>query len=461
MTRLKGFDLLALGFMTFALFLGAGNIIFPPSAGMEAGHNIGLASLGFLITAVGLPLATVVALARVGGGMPALTSPLGKASGLALAVAVYLTIGPLFATPRTAVVSFEIGLVPFVGKEPLYLFLYTLVYFAAVLALVLVPGRLIDNVGKLITPVLLIALAVLGGSALLLPQGNIGAASGEYVNEPLLAGFIAGYQTMDALGALVFGIVIATAIRSRGISEASLITRYSVIAALIAALCLGLVYISLFYLGASSQELAAGATNGGQILTRYVHNAFGPWGNFLLGLVIVLACMTTAVGLIAACGEFFSGLLGWSYRLLVCLFAGGSLLVANVGLEQLIRFSIPVLVGLYPLAIALVAVSLADRLWVSTRRVMVPVMAVTLIFAVADGLRAAGIADAHHWLLGQTEQGGGLHGLLSGLGNGLDWLYTSMPFASAGLAWLVPALVVLVLAVIYDRLAGPPSEVVA
>lgn len=460
MIRLKGFDLLALGFMTFALFLGAGNIIFPPSAGMEAGQNIELASLGFLLTAVGLPLLTVVALARVGGGMPALTSPLGKTAGVALAVATYLTIGPLFATPRTAVVSFEIGMVPFTGNESWMLFLYTSVYFAAVLGLVLMPGRLIDTVGKMITPVLILALVVLGGSAFLVPQGEIGAATGSYVDEPLLSGFIAGYQTMDALGALVFGIVIATAIRARGVTEPALVTRYSVIAALIAALCLALVYISLFYLGASSQELAAGTTNGGQILTRYVHGAFGPWGNLLLAIVIILACLTTSVGLMAACGEYFNELLGISYKVLVCIFVGLSLLVSNVGLEQLIQLSVPVLVGLYPLAIVLVAISLADRLWHSTRRVLVPVMLVTLVFALADGLKAAGVGKAYAWLLGALEEGGSLHGALVASANGVEWVYSSMPFAQAGLAWLVPALVVLAVAVLADRLLGKPAPAV-
>ncbi|MBU2253632.1 MAG: branched-chain amino acid transport system II carrier protein, partial [Gammaproteobacteria bacterium] len=171
MTRLKGSDLLALGFMTFALFLGAGNIIFPPSAGMAAGENIGPAALGFLLTGVGLPLLTIVALARVGGGMALLTAPLGKRAGVLFAVAVYLAIGPLFATPRTAVVSFEMGVAPFSGNSSTSLLLYTLAYFAAVLFLSLNPGQLVDRIGKYITPVLLAALLVLGGAALLVPAG--------------------------------------------------------------------------------------------------------------------------------------------------------------------------------------------------------------------------------------------------------------------------------------------------
>src|SRR5690606_27150897 len=162
MARLNHYDLLALGFMTFALFLGAGNIIFPPLAGLQAGEHLLPAALGFLITAVGLPLLTVVALARVGGGMPALTRPLGKQAGTVLAVAVYMVIGPLFATPRTAVASFEIGISPFSGRGSFALSMYTTAFFLVVWSLVLFPGRLIDTVGKLITPVLILTLIVLG-----------------------------------------------------------------------------------------------------------------------------------------------------------------------------------------------------------------------------------------------------------------------------------------------------------
>jgi LIVCS family branched-chain amino acid:cation transporter len=351
MTRLQGSDLLALGFMTFALFLGAGNIIFPPSAGMAAGENIGLAALGFLLTGVGLPLLTIVALARVGGGMPLLTAPLGRRAGVLFAVAVYLAIGPLFATPRTAVVSFEMGVAPFTGDGGTPLLIYTLAYFAAVMFLSLNPGQLVDRIGKFITPVLLAALLVLGGAALMVPAGEIGQVSADYRAAPFVQGFLQGYLTMDTLGALVFGIVIATAIRDRGVTDASLITRYSVVAGLIAAVGLSLVYLALFYLGATSQEIAGEAQNGVQILTAYVQHTFGIAGSLLLAIVITLACLTTAVGLLTACGEFFSALLPISYRVVVVIFGCFSLLVANQGLTQLISVSVPVLVGLYPLAV--------------------------------------------------------------------------------------------------------------
>lgn len=435
MNRLKGFDLLALGFMTFALFLGAGNIIFPPSAGMAAGEFIWRAALGFLLTGVGLPLLTVVALARVGGGMDRLTAPLGRFAGTVLAVAVYLAIGPLFATPRTAVVSFEMGIAPFSGNSGMPLFIYTLVFFAAMLFLVLNPGQLVNRIGKFITPVLLAALLVLGGAAIFAPAGEVGAVNESYRGAPLIKGFLEGYLTMDTLGALVFGIVIATAIRDRGVTEPTLVTRYSMIAGVIAAIGLSLVYLALFYLGATSQGIAGGAENGVQILTTYVQHTFGTPGSLLLAVVITLACLTTAVGLTTACGEFFSALLPVSYRSVVIVFALFSLLVANQGLTQLISVSVPVLVGLYPLAIVLVALSLLDRFWLSSSRVFVPVMAVTLVFGVVDGLAAAG------------------------LGSWVPALFTQLPLADQSMGWLVPVLVMLVLAVVTDRLLGRAERV--
>lgn len=437
MNALKRLDILALGFMTFALFLGAGNIIFPPIAGLAAGENISLAALGFLLTGVGLPLLTIVALARVGGGIAQLTAPLGKHAGVAFAVAVYLAIGPLFATPRTAVVSFEMGVAPFTGNEGAALFLYTLAYFAAVLFLSLNPGRLVDRIGKFITPVLLAALLVLGGAALLLPAGEIGAVAPDYQETPFVQGFLQGYLTMDTLGALVFGIVIATAIRDRGITDKSLVTRYSMIAGGIAAVGLSLVYLALFYLGATSQGIAGEAQNGVQVLNAYVQHTFGTAGSLLLAVVITLACLTTAVGLLTACGEFFSKLLPVSYRAVVVTFGLFSLVVANQGLTQLISFSIPVLVGLYPLAIVLVALSLLDGFWLSSARVFRPVMVVALIFGLVDGISAAGFAEK------------------------VPAVFAQLPLADQSLGWLLPVLVMLLLAAVLDRILGAPRSALA
>ncbi|OOW02624.1 branched-chain amino acid transport system II carrier protein [Pseudomonas sp. MF6396] len=437
MKVLKGQDILALGFMTFALFVGAGNIIFPPIVGLQSGPYVWLAALGFLVTAVGLPVITVVALAKVGGGMDALSSPIGKVAGGLLAAAAYLAVGPLFATPRTATVSFEVGVAPLTGESPTALFIYSLVYFAVVLAVSMYPGKLLDTVGRFLAPLKIIALAALGIAAFMLPAGTMGVAQPEYVAAPFSQGFINGYLTMDTLGALVFGIVIVNAIRSRGVDSPQLITHYAIIAGLIAGVGLALVYISLFRLGAGSHEIAAGASNGAAVLHAYVQHTFGSLGSGFLAVLIALACLVTAVGLTCACAEYFSQVLPLSYRMLVVLLAGFSLVVSNLGLTKLIAFSIPVLTAIYPPCIVLVALSFCGNLWNSQTRIMAPVMAVSLLFGVIDALKGANLAG---------------------------WLPESLahlPLSEQGLAWLVPSVAMLAVAVVLDRMLGKPREAVA
>ena len=437
MKVLKGQDILALGFMTFALFVGAGNIIFPPIVGLQSGPNVWIAALGFLITAVGLPVVTVVALAKVGGGMDALSSPIGKVAGGLLAAVAYLAVGPLFATPRTATVSFEVGLAPLTGESPLALFLYSSVYFLIVFFVSLYPGRLLDTVGRFLAPLKIIALAILGIAAFALPAGDIGVATPEYVASPFSQGFINGYLTMDTLGALVFGIVIVNAIRSRGVESPKLITRYAIIAGLIAGVGLALVYVSLFRLGSGSHEVAAGATNGAAVLHAYVQHTFGSLGSGFLAVLIALACLVTAVGLTCACAEYFSKILPLSYKALVIILAVFSLVVSNLGLTKLIAFSIPLLTAIYPPCIVLVALSFCKGWWNVQTRIVGPVMLVSLIFGTVDALKGAGLADSlPHWL-------------------------THMPFSEQGLAWLVPSLVVLVAAFICDLMLGKRQEVIA
>ncbi|OLU31518.1 branched-chain amino acid transport system II carrier protein [Pseudomonas sp. PA15(2017)] len=437
MTSLKSQDVLALGFMTFALFVGAGNIIFPPIVGLQAGSHVWLAALGFLITAVGLPVITLVALAKVGGAMDALSTPIGRTAGVLLGVVCYLAVGPLFATPRTATVSFEVGLAPLTGESPLALLIYSLVYFAIVLGVSLYPGRLLDTVGRVLGPMKILALLILGGTAFVLTPDGVGSATAAYQAAPFSQGFINGYLTMDTLGALVFGIVIVNAIRSRGVESPQLITRYAIIAGLIAGVGLALVYISLFRLGAGSHAIAEGATNGAAVLHAYVQHTFGSLGSGFLAVLISLACLVTAVGLTCACAEYFSRLVPLSYRSLVIILAAFSLLVSNLGLTKLIQISVPVLTAIYPPCIVLIALSFCWALWNAAARVVGPVMLVATLFGIVDGLKAAGLDG---WLPA--------------------WL-TSLPLAEQGLAWLLPSALMLALASAYDWLRGKPQQVVA
>jgi len=387
--RLTSKDVWALGFMTFALFVGAGNIIFPPMVGLQAGENVWWAAAGFMITAVGLPVMTVIALARVGGGIDGLSSPIGRTAGLVLATVCYLAVGPLFAAPRTATVSFELGIAPLTGDGALPLLIYSLIYFALVILISLYPGRLLDTVGHILAPMKIVALAILGIAAVMWPAGTEISATPAYQSDPFSNGFVNGYLTMDTLGALVFGIVIVNAARSRGVTEAKLLTRYTVLAGLIAGAGLMLVYLSLFKLGQDSASLVPGAQNGAVILHAYVQHTFGGLGSFFLAALIFIACMVTAVGLTCACAEFFALHLPLSYRSLVFILGLFSMVVSNLGLSELIKVSIPVLTGIYPPCITLVVLSFTLRWWNHRSRIIAPVMLVSLLFGIIDAIKAS------------------------------------------------------------------------
>ncbi len=427
-------DIIALGFMTFALFVGAGNIIFPPMVGFESGSQVWPAAAGFLITAVGLPIATVVAMARAGGGLGRLTLPLGRTAGMVLAVVCYLAIGPLFAVPRTAVVTYEAGIAPALGHSDLHLLLFSIIYFVLVLLISLKPGRLLDSVGKCLAPLKIAALAILGVAACLWPAGTVGPVAASYQDSALSQGMVAGYQTMDTLGALMFGLVIANAIRSRGITSTRSIARYTVIAGLIAGTGLVLVYLSLFQLGNTSHGIASDASNGAALLHAYVQHTFGTGGSTFLAVLIGIACLVTAVGLITAFSEFFSELLGVSYNKIAITTALFSLLVSNMGLDALLRVSLPVLTAVYPPCIVMILLSFIESKWRSPRLVVAPTMAIALLFGIADGIKAAGLEA---WGLDQVA---------------------ALPLASEGMSWLVPSLTVLVCCALADRFVPRHAE---
>lgn len=428
--QLKSRDIIALGFMTFALFVGAGNIIFPPMVGLQAGEHVWTAAIGFLITAVGLPVLTVVALAKVGGGVDSLSAPIGKVAGVMLAVVCYLAIGPLFATPRTATVSFEVGIAPLTGEGPLPLFIYSLVYFAIVILVSLYPGKLLDTVGNFLAPMKILALVVLAVAAIIWPAGPLSTATEAYQNAAFSNGFVNGYLTMDTLGAMAFGIVIVNAARSRGVTEARLLTRYTVWAGLMAGAGLALLYLALFRLGSDSSVLVDQGANGAAILHAYVQHTFGGAGSMMLAILIFLACLVTAVGLTCACAEFFAQYVPLSYRTLVFILGGFSMAVSNLGLSHLIQVSIPVLTTIYPPCIVLVVLSFTRGWWNNSSRIIAPAMFISLLFGMLDGIKSSAISEI---LPAWTQR---------------------LPLSEQGLAWLMPTVVALILAVIWDRAAG-------
>lgn len=391
--RLSNADILALGFMNFAFFLGAGNIIFPPLAGAMAGEHLTLATLGFLVTAVGLPLITLIAVAKAGGGIIDMAKHLPSKVATVLALAVFIVIGPSFATPRAALVAYEISVNPFLDNPGTFsLAIFSIVFFLIVGYLSLSTGKLLDMIGKVITPLLIVLLAILAASVFVNPLGDLGVATQDYIDSPFTKGFLEGYNTMDTLGALVFGMLIINVIKSKGIEDKKAQYKYLVMAGSIAALGLTFVYVALFYLGGTSQEIAPNVSNGGEIIALYVQALFGTQGLVLLSLVVGLACLTTAVGLVSAMAEFLTTLKPrWNKKLLVVINCALCALVTNVGLSELIALSIPVLFIIYPVAIALVALTLLDNLITKKKLSNRFVVSIALFFGLLDGLKVAGI----------------------------------------------------------------------
>ena len=383
-TKLSFRELLAVGSMLFGLFFGAGNLIFPASMGQLAGSRVLTASAGLLVTGVGLPLLGVAALgiSRC-DGLAALTRRVGPRYSLFFTCLLYLTIGPFFAIPRCATVPFEVAVAPALGGGGQgALALFSLAFFAAVLWFSLRPGRILT--------------------------------------------FLEGYNTMDALAGLAFGIVVVDVIRGLGVTEPGAVAANTVAAGCLGCGLMGVIYLAVAVMGAESRGLYPAASNGGEALLTIARHYFGAFGAVILAVTVTFACVKTAVGLITSCSQTFCKLFpgGPAYRTWAvgfCLFSFGA---ANFGLETILAWATPVLMFLYPLAITLILLSLAGSLFDNDRRVYLCVTACTLPAAVLDLLKA---------LPAGAQAALPLGGLLDAAGR---WL----PFYALGLGWVCPAL---------------------
>lgn len=434
---------IATGLMLFALFFGAGNLIFPALMGQQAGSNIFPAMFGFLITGAGLPLLGVIAVGYSGSrDIQEMASRVAPWYGVAFAVALYLSIGPLFASPRTATVSFEIGVMPFLGKvsdqqKSLYLAIFAGLFFATAYWLSISPSKLVDRVGKILTPVLLLTIAVLVFTAAAKPMGTLQAPIDAYNTGALTKGIIEGYGTMDALASLVFAIIVIDAIRAMGISDKQHILSLTTRAGLVAASCLAIVYVFIAYMGATSVANLGMQENGAAVLSKSAAHYFGTGGKFLLGIIVFLACLSTAVGLITSCGEYFNRLVPQlSYQTWVVIFTLTSFAFANFGLSQIISLSIPVLMLLYPLTIAIIALAFLHHIFGGKRIVYICTIAATSIPALFDGWKTFAGTDE-----GTTT--GYLHNILS----------QSLPLYSAGLGWIAPATIGFIIGLVLSKIS--------
>lgn len=394
--KLKPSLIIPIGLMLFSFFFGAGNLIFPPVLGQMAGENIGWGMLGFCLSGVGFPLLGVLAVAMKKSDNPdAIAMPMHPLYARAVTVLCALAIGPLFAIPRTAAVSFDTGISALLPAAfdgfglPLYsVFFFILTYFFSIN-----PSKIIGNIGNFLSPMLLICLAVLVVCVLVNPTGSLQMPNPEFTATPFFRGFQEGYNTMDLLAAILFGSITIKAIEAQGITDKAVLTKLCSYAGLIAAFFLAIIYVALAYTGALSINVFGVIPNGATLLSKICTYYMGFGGQIVLALIIFFACLTTSIGLTTAISGYFAELSNnrIQYERLVLFISAFSLFVANFGLENIIHFSIPVICMLYPIIIALVILNIGRVIIHDDTLTFRLCLTLTTIFAIFDGLRVANI----------------------------------------------------------------------
>lgn len=386
------------GFMLFAIFFGAGNLIFPPKLGLDSGVDFLPSIIGFVLTGVGLPLLGIAVSGYYQGGYKeALSKNVHPYFSLLFLMAIYLTIGPFFAIPRTGATAYQMAVVPFIGESStLSLLIFTLAYYLIAVWFSLNPSTVVDRIGAILTPVLLVAILALVVKAVILLGGNElpAVATKADPETPLFTGIVEGYLTMDALASITFSVIVISAIKAKGIGGKDLIKQTSM-AGVIAAIALAAIYISLAWIGnhypISAETLAElnakGQNIGTFILNSVATDTFGEFGRTLLGVIVTLACLTTSIGLIVTTSEYFNEVFPKiSYKIYVLIFSLISFVIANQGLDFVISKSVPVLLVLYPIAmtvIFLMFINIFIRLPLLAQRLPLALVTVVSILSVA------------------------------------------------------------------------------
>ena len=436
---------LLVGSLLFGLFFGAGNLIFPVQMGQLAGANTLPATIGFLMTGVGLPVLGVIASALSRSeSLYEMAKPVNKRYSIFFTCALYLTIGPLFAIPRTATVAFEVGLTDFMSDQSLQigLFLFSLIFFVITLYFSLRPGRILDWVGKYLTPTFLALLSVLIIATLINPMGEVSQfeAQGKYVTGSLFTGILDGYHTMDALASLAFAIVIISTIEKLGVHDPKRKAIETLKSGVVCLIGMGVIYASLAYMGATSLGSVGRGANGGIILSMVSAHYFGFVGQILLAVIVFVACLKTAIGLITSCAQMFSEMFprSISYNKYAIVFTLGSFVVANFGLNTIIQLSLPVLMFLYPLVITLIILSLLSPLIHQQKDVYRWTTGLTVIAAFFDFLNALPDSVKENRIITKM----------------INFAKTLFPGFDYGFGWIVPAMIGCIIGLLIWKVRG-------
>lgn len=429
MTSLNTKQRFLIGLTLFSMFFGAGNLIFPPFLGALAGEATFTAMTGFALTAVCFPVLAVIVVART-GGLDALANRVHPSFAFLFTLLIYLSIGPCLAIPRTASTSFEMAIKPFFTGEgamvgtflgmPLDIAaqaVYSVLFFALAYFIALNPEKLTQRLGKVMSPTLIALIVILFVSCLVKPLGGYGSVLPPYDVNAFTRGFVEGYQTLDTIAALNFGLIIALNIQAMGVKSTNGVVAETIKAGLIAGVLLIIIYIAMAHVGATASGAGIMTENGAQTLTAVADRQFGAIGLVILGAIFFLACLNVCVGLLSCCSNYFKNTFPiLSYRGWLTVFALCSVVVSNAGLTMILKLSIPVLLAIYPVAIVLIVLGLVHP-WIARFPMIYPVSIVlTGLTGIVSALLQVGVP------LPQFKA-----------------FIDTLPLADVGLEWIAPA----------------------
>lgn len=432
MSRKKITDIIICGFALFAIFFGAGNLIFPPYLGVISGNNWGIANIAFLLSDPLLPILGVIVTALLGGQATDLGKRVSKHFSIIIGAISIILIGPLFAVPRTGATTHEIFVQSFVPTAPQWI--TSLIFFGLTLYIAIHSHTVIDAIGKYLTPILLFILLLVFIAAVVQPNAGVQTTTSAGL---FSQSFKEGYQTMDALGAALMAGVVISDLTRRGYTEKKEQHQMMFGVGIVSFILLALVYSSLTYAGATVSTVYDSTVQRPALLIGLIEQLLGSFGKVAMGIAVSFACLTTSVGLITTCGHYFSTLTNGKleYKKIVVVSVVLSFLLSLLGVDALLQLAVPVLSAIYPMVIALIFLSIFDRYIVYNW---------TYTGAVVGAFFIGGIQAIH--LFSQMQGGNFLSGLA-------DWTNT-LPLHQFGFEWLVPAIIGSVLFTIISKFTG-------
>ncbi|WP_064581340.1 branched-chain amino acid transport system II carrier protein [Streptobacillus moniliformis] len=414
--------------MIFGLYFGAGNLIFPPILGKESGSNAFISLIFFSITAIVFPILGVIVVSKF-NGINKLSNMVDSSFTLIFTTAMYLTIGPYLSIPRNASTSFEITIAPYITNLDnviYYRLMYTIVFFSLVYYLSMKPKKIVTTLGRILTPILLLLILLMFLGVIFKPF-NMVAPVGDYISAPAIKGFIEGYNTADALAGLNFGIIIAFAIKSLGVTNEKDVTKITIKAGIVAGIILFIVYFMLTYIGLATASHFPDTKTGADILVNVVKMNYGMLGALILGTIFIIACLSVSVGLITSISQYFNqNYPKVSYRAWVITYILISFILANFGLVNILKISIPILLSIYPVSLVLILLGLFSEYFDNSKLVFRLCVYTTLIFSIGMVLNKY-------------------------IGNILDPVFINLPFYSLNLGWLVPAIIAFIFSITLQK----------